>query len=49
MISLYKKYYLRIIEDFWGQKFSVISLGVFSALYFGSVGVAWAVTGEFTR
>jgi hypothetical protein len=26
-----------------------VTLGIVSALYFGSIGVAWAVTGEFTR
>ncbi len=49
MLSLIKQYYAKVIAGFWGQNFSVVSLGVLSALYFGSVGVAWAVTGEFTR
>ncbi|GMB00570.1 selenium metabolism membrane protein YedE/FdhT [Pelosinus sp. IPA-1] len=49
MISLCSKYYSRVVANFWGQTFSVVSLGVLSALYFGSIGLAWAVTGEFTR
>jgi hypothetical protein len=38
-----------VIAGFWNQNFAVVSLGVLSALYFGMIGVAWAVTGEFTR
>lgn len=49
MMELFKQYYAKIVAGFWNQNFSVISLGVLSALYFGSLGVAWAVTGEFTR
>lgn len=49
MLALLQQYYAKVIKGFWGQTFSVISLGVLGALYFGSIGVAWAVTGEFTR
>lgn len=49
MQSLLKKYYEYYIAGFWDQRFAIISLGILSALYFGLIGVAWAVTGEFTR
>lgn len=49
MLSLVKKYYQNIVSGFWNQLFAVVALGILSALYFGSLGVAWAVTGEFTR
>jgi len=48
-VLLLKKYYDHVIAGFWNQLFTIVALGVFSALYFGSLGVAWAVTGEFTR
>lgn len=48
-MSLLKKYYDSVLAGFWNQLFAVVALGVLSALYFGSLGVAWAVTGEFTR
>lgn len=49
MQSLLKKYYMDYIAGFWDQRFAIVALGVLSALYFGLIGVAWAVTGEFTR
>lgn len=49
MQALVKKYYDDYIAGFWDQRFSIISLGILSALYFGMIGAAWAVTGEFTR
>jgi hypothetical protein len=48
-VFLLKRYYQNIVSGFWNQMFVLVSLGVLSALYFGSLGVAWAVTGEFTR
>ncbi|GBG57578.1 hypothetical protein SPFL3102_02224 [Sporomusaceae bacterium FL31] len=49
MFDLLTLYYKKAVAGFWGQTFSVVALGILSALYFGSLGVAWAVTGEFTR
>ncbi|EAX47717.1 protein of unknown function DUF395, YeeE/YedE [Thermosinus carboxydivorans Nor1] len=49
MNSLLKRYYTNIITGFWNQKQTIIALGILSALYFGVIGIAWAVTGEFTR
>lgn len=49
MYSLFKKYYEDYIAGFWNQRFAIVSLGILGALYFGLIGVAWAVTGEFTR
>lgn len=49
MNLLAKRYYTQIITGFWSQRFAILALGVLSALYFGTLGVAWAVTGEFTR
>ncbi|SDF33628.1 selenium metabolism membrane protein YedE/FdhT [Sporolituus thermophilus] len=49
MNSLLSRYYTNIITSFWNQKYTIIALGVLSALYFGVIGIAWAVTGEFTR
>lgn len=49
MQKLLQSYYEKVIAGFWSQHFAVVSLGVLSALYFGTLGVAWAVTGEFTR
>ncbi|MDR3560035.1 MAG: selenium metabolism membrane protein YedE/FdhT [Negativicutes bacterium] len=49
MNEMLKRYYQRIVADFWDQRGVVVALGILSALYFGSIGVVWAVTGEFTR
>lgn len=49
MYLLWKNAYEKAIAGFWSQQFAIVSLGVLSALYFGVLGVAWAVTGEFTR
>ncbi|MCX7780507.1 MAG: selenium metabolism membrane protein YedE/FdhT [Negativicutes bacterium] len=49
MLALAKQYYEKYVTGFWEQRFAIITLGVISALYFGMLGVAWAVTGEFTR
>jgi uncharacterized protein len=49
VFGLLKKYYDVVFAGFWNQNFAVVSLGIISALYFGMIGVAWAVTGEFTR
>ncbi|STP12449.1 inner membrane protein [Helicobacter mustelae] len=34
---------------FWNPFYSILFLGVLSAYYFGIIGSAWALTGEFTR
>lgn len=49
MREILKTYYEKVVAGFWSQYFAIVSLGVLSALYFGSLGIAWAVTGEFTR
>ena len=49
MVLLLKKYYEHVIAGFWNQLFAIVALGILGALYFGSLGIAWAVTGEFTR
>jgi len=49
MLSLLRNYYDHVVVGFWNQLFAIVALGVLGALYFGSLGVAWAVTGEFTR
>lgn len=49
MFNLLNTYYGKIFAGFWGQQFTVVALGILSALYFGLLGIAWAVTGEFTR
>lgn len=49
MNQLAKQYYAQFVSGFWSQRFAILALGVLSALYFGLLGVAWAVTGEFTR
>ncbi|GAV24908.1 hypothetical protein ciss_08410 [Carboxydothermus islandicus] len=49
MGEIVRSYYRKVVADFWDQKTVVILLGILSGLYFGAVGVVWAVTGEFTR
>lgn len=49
MLLLLKSYYDHVVAGFWNQLFAVVALGILGALYFGSLGIAWAVTGEFTR
>ncbi len=49
MRALLQQYYQDYIAGFWDQRSAIIALGILSALYFGLLGVAWAVTGEFTR
>lgn len=49
MLVLLKSYYDHVIVGFWNQLFAIVALGILGALYFGSLGIAWAVTGEFTR
>jgi len=49
VIGLLKHYYETVITNFWNQNFTVVFLGILSAIYFGLLGGAWAVTGEFTR
>jgi uncharacterized membrane protein YedE/YeeE len=49
MVQGLKRYVETAVCGFWSPVFSLVALGVLAAFYFGTLGAAWAVTGEFTR
>lgn len=41
--------YQKIFREYWNPYIAISLAGLFSAIYFGTTGTVWAVTGEFTR
>lgn len=48
-IRVNRRWYRKLVTDYWNPYFALGMAGILSALYFAITGTVWAVTGEFTR